>query len=95
MAKENKDSFAGATVELADKDTSFYDPATGLNLSRFGTAAIGDTVGAKTHTALLSGRLLVVGGKKAAKQSAGDGDDESAAKKAPAKGKKADAEETK
>ncbi len=68
MAKE-KDSnvSAGQTVELADKDTGFSDPVTGFKIVREQQVQLGDTIGRKTNKALLSGALLVVGGKSKAK----------------------------
>ena len=62
---EKKKSYLGETVELADKDTGFYDPETQLQLSRDNTAKIEGKVGRKTQTAILSGRLLIVGSKEA------------------------------
>jgi len=64
----------GETVELADKETSFFDPATELKVVRDQTAKLGKTIGNKTNTAIMSGRLLIVGGgkTKAAQASKGE-----------------------
>lgn len=51
----------GKTVELADKDTGFFDPATGFQLVRDQTAKLDKAVGDATRVALESGRLLIVG----------------------------------
>jgi len=64
MAKDRSTAGLGDTVELADKETSFYDPETQMHLSRENTAVLTDRIGKKTHTALVSGRLLVVGKKQ-------------------------------
>ena len=61
MAKQYQ---PGDKVELAQKGTSFFDPATGLELSIDGNTKLGDKVGVKTHRAILSGRLLVVAAGK-------------------------------
>lgn len=63
MPKKQSNGELGDTVELADKETGFYDPETQLQLSRDNTAKLEGKVGKKTHTAILSGRLLIVGGK--------------------------------
>jgi hypothetical protein len=83
MSKKNSDVGPGDVVELADKETSFYDPETQLNISREQTAKIEEKVGKKTHTAILSGRLMVLGSKKQRQLGAGSDDDA-----APAKGGK-------
>lgn len=62
MAKKEI-SHAGSTVQLADSDTSFFDHETGFKLVRDGKEKLGDNVGKKTASAILSGRLLVVSGK--------------------------------
>lgn len=66
-SKKKTDAPAGSgdTVELADKHTGFYDPKTGLKLVHDQQVPLGETVGEETRLALLSGRLLIVGGKKA------------------------------
>jgi hypothetical protein len=51
---------SGETYGLADKETSFYDHETGFELVREATSELGDVVGNKTHTAIMSGRLLIV-----------------------------------
>lgn len=53
----------GDSVELKDKETGFTDPATGFDISRDQTVKLGNTIGEKTHQALMSGALLVVGSK--------------------------------
>lgn len=63
MAKDKSSAAPGDTVELADKDTSFYDPETQLDISREQTAKLEERIGKKTHIAIVSGRLLVVGSK--------------------------------
>ncbi len=49
--------------ELADKDTGFYDHETGFKVVRDQRMPLGDRVGKATRTAIVSGRLLVVGGR--------------------------------
>ena len=68
---------SGDTVELAHKDTSFFDPRTELKVVRDGTAKLGKTIGNKTTTALMSGRLLVVSGGKSKSEAKGENSDES------------------
>lgn len=64
MAKKTEtNAAAGATVELADKETGFHDPATGFKVVRDQQAKLGDTVGKKTNRALVAGALLIVGPK--------------------------------
>lgn len=59
--KEAAPSLAGKKVELADKDTGFYDAATGFKVVRDQKVELGDVIGEKTNVALASGRLLLVG----------------------------------
>jgi hypothetical protein len=54
----------GDVVELADKDGGFYDPQTQFKVVRGQQVKLGKTIGTKTNTALVSGRLLVVGSEK-------------------------------
>lgn len=71
MAKDKKaQAGPGDKVELAHKDTGFSDPETGFKIVRDQTAKLGDTIGKKTHRALLSGTLLVVGSAAAKKAAA-------------------------
>lgn len=65
---------SGDSVELADKETSFYDPKTQFKVVRDASEKLGKTIGDKTNIALLSGRLLVVEGKsgKQSKQAESD-----------------------
>ena len=51
---------AGQLVELADKDTGFWDPKTGFQLVRDQRVRLGPKVGDATNVALAAGRLLVV-----------------------------------
>lgn len=51
----------GKLVELKDKETGFYDPATGFQVVRDQQVELGKTVGDATRVALQSGRLLIVG----------------------------------
>lgn len=51
---------SGQTIELADKDTGFWDPATGFQIVRDQQAKLGQPVGEATRVALESGRLLIV-----------------------------------
>lgn len=51
----------GDTVELKDKEGGFTDPETGFDISRDQKVKLGETIGQRTHTAILSGGLLVVG----------------------------------
>ena len=53
---------AGDTVELKDKDTGFTDPVTGFDISRDQKKELTEPVGERTHVAILSGGLLIVGG---------------------------------
>lgn len=50
----------GKEVQLRDKDTGFYDPATGFQVVRDQKVKLGKTVGDATRVALQSGRLLIV-----------------------------------
>ena len=64
MAKgQNAKAVAGDTVELADKETGFHDPSTGFKIVRDQKGKLGDTIGNKTHRALVIGQLLLVSGK--------------------------------
>jgi len=63
MAKKQSNGEIGDTVELADKETGFYDPETKLQISRDQTAKLEEKIGKKTHKAILAGRLLIVDGK--------------------------------
>jgi hypothetical protein len=49
--------------ELADKDTGFFDHETGFKVVRDQRIPLGEKVGKATRTAIVSGRLLVVGEK--------------------------------
>lgn len=60
MKEKSANAGAGDTVELADKDTGFYDPETQFKIVREQTGKLGDTIGTKTNRAILSGQLLVV-----------------------------------
>lgn len=51
---------AGKLVELAHKETGFYDSVTGFQIVRDQKVKLGDTIGEKTNEALQSGRLLFV-----------------------------------
>lgn len=53
----------GQTVELADKETSFYDPVSQLKVVRDRQEKIGKTIGEKTNLAVANGRLLIVESK--------------------------------
>lgn len=67
MSREAK---PGDKVELADKDTGFYDSETQFDISRDQQVELGERIGAKTLVALSSGGLLLVGsGRKAEKKS--------------------------
>ena len=80
MAKDRKARFEpGDTVELADKETGFSDPVTGFKVVRDGKVKLGDTIGSKTNRALLSGALLIVGGKAEKAKPAEDGNGKPAA----------------
>lgn len=64
MAQNPTEIKSGATVELADKETSFFDPETKLKVVREDSVKLGKNIGAKTNTAIMSGRLVVVGASK-------------------------------
>lgn len=51
---------AGKLVELAHKETGFFDSVTGFQIVRDQQVQLGDTIGEKTNEALQSGRLLFV-----------------------------------
>lgn len=53
----------GDTVELKEKDGGFYDSETGFQIRNEEKVQLGDTIGRRTNTAIVSGGLLVVGGK--------------------------------
>ena len=91
MAKKEKtaNAKAGQAVELKDKETSFYDPETDFKLVRDQQAKLGDTIGAKTNRALLSGGLLVVGSGRTLGE-AKPADDAGPAKKGGKKAEKAE-----
>lgn len=63
---------AGVEVELADKEAGFTDMITGFDLSRDQKKKLEDPIGDRTHQAIMSGVLLIVGSKpkKAAKEEA-------------------------
>jgi hypothetical protein len=54
---------AGKLVELAHKETGFFDSVTGFQIVRDQQVELGETIGEKTNEALLSGRLLIVNDK--------------------------------
>lgn len=73
MAEEKKNvGEPGDVVELKDKETGFTDPETGFDISRDQKVELGDSVGARTQQAILSGGLLIVGGKATAKTEKAD-----------------------
>lgn len=83
------DAKPGDVVELKDKTIGFTDPDTGFDISRDQKLPLTDPVGRSTHLAIVSGGLLIVGGK-AAKAAAEDAADEEAESTAAAgKGSKA------
>lgn len=57
----------GDVVQLADQETGFTDSESGFDISRDQKVALGDSVGVRTQQAILSGALLIVGGKATAK----------------------------
>lgn len=57
---------AGDTVELKDKGTMFVDPATGFSVTGAEKQKLTKPVGRLTGRAIVSGALLVVGGKPTA-----------------------------
>lgn len=54
----------GDTVELKEKDGGFYDSETGFQIRNEEKVKLGDTIGRRTNTAIVSGGLLIVGGGK-------------------------------
>lgn len=78
MAKDRTNAGPGDTVELADKETGFFDSSTQFKIVRDQRVKLGDTIGAKTLRALSSGSLLLVSGKsksKAAETDPPEGDE--------------------
>lgn len=65
---------AGDTVELKDKEAGFTDPVTGFDISRDGRVKLTDPIGERTQQALLSGGLLLVGGKPKAGKTGDEGE---------------------
>lgn len=63
MSEKKLHAQPGDKVELKDKEGGFTDPETGFDISRDQRAELGDTVGERTQQAVLSGGLLIVGGK--------------------------------
>lgn len=53
----------GKYVRLRDQETGFFDPATGFQVVRDQEVELTATIGQATNEALISGRLLIVGGK--------------------------------
>lgn len=53
----------GKLIELKDKETGFFDRATGFQVVRDQKVELGDTIGDATREALQSGRLLIVSEK--------------------------------
>ncbi|MEQ1643677.1 MAG: hypothetical protein ABL959_09565 [Pyrinomonadaceae bacterium] len=62
MAEKKKPTATttGGLVEMADKETGFYDPVTQFKIVREQQVPLGETVGEKTNRALLSGQILRV-----------------------------------
>lgn len=52
----------GDTVELKEKDGGFYDSETGFQIRNEEKVKLGDSIGRRTNTAIVSGGLLIVGG---------------------------------
>lgn len=57
---ESKKAAKKRTVELRDKDTGFFDQATGFQVVRDQRVELGSSIGDATQVALASGRLLIV-----------------------------------
>ncbi|HUF02796.1 MAG TPA: hypothetical protein VMM38_01330 [Aridibacter sp.] len=60
----NQKARPGDTVELANKEIGFNDPATGFKIVRTEKQKLGKSIGNKTNLALSSGALLIVGRAK-------------------------------
>lgn len=59
-AEANTTKKGKKVVELKDKETGFYDSATGFQVVRNQQVELGETIGTRTQEALASGRLLYV-----------------------------------
>lgn len=64
----------GDKVELKDKEGGFTDPVTGFDISRDQQLPLGDTIGQRTHEAIVSGGLLVVSGRRKSQANTVDDD---------------------